>query len=109
VQVAVNAAFTADVDRALGTPILINPRFVLSRVELPENVQDAINQAQAAFAGVTESQAALQRAEIDAQANAARQNGYNSCPTCAQIDILKSLPDGLTTYAPGTGFSVTGK
>jgi hypothetical protein len=109
VQVAVNKAFTADVDRALGTPILINPRFVLSRVELPENVQDAINQAQAAFAGVTESQAALQRAEIDAQANAARQNGYNSCPTCAQIDILKSLPDGLTTYAPGTGFSVTGK
>jgi len=57
-------------------------------------VQDAINQAQAAFAGVTESQAALQRAQIDAQADAARQSGYDSCPTCAQIDILKSLPSG---------------
>ncbi|MCU1607747.1 MAG: hypothetical protein JWP46_4212, partial [Modestobacter sp.] len=45
-------------------------------------VQAAVNEAQAAFAGVTESQAALQR---------------------AQIDILKSLPSGLTTYAPGTG------
>jgi regulator of protease activity HflC (stomatin/prohibitin superfamily) len=72
-------------------------------------VQEAINQAQAAFAGVTESQAALQRAEIDAEAHATRQNGYNACPTCAQIDILRSLPDGLTTYAPGTGFSVTGQ
>ena len=46
---------------------------------------------------------------VDAKANAARQSGYNSCPTCAQIDILKSLPSGLTTYAPGQGFAVTGK
>ena len=109
VQQAVNDAFTADVDEVLGMPILINPRFVLSRVELPDNVQEAINQAQAAFAGVTESQAALQRAQIDAETNAARQNGYNACPTCAEMDIIQSLPDGLTTYAPGSGFSVTGR
>jgi hypothetical protein len=81
---------------------------VLSKVDLPTNVQEAINKAQAAFAGVTESRAALQKAQIDAQANAARQSGYNACPTCAQIDILKSLPSGLTTYAPGSGFAVTG-
>jgi hypothetical protein len=81
---------------------------VLSKVDLPANVQTAINQAQAAFAGVTESQAALQRAQIDAKADAARQAGYDSCPTCAQIDIVKALPSGLTTYAPGQGFSVTG-
>jgi len=109
VQQAVNDAFTQDVDTVLGVPILIHPRFVLSKVDLPANVQEAINKAQAAFAGVTESQAALQRAQIDAKANAARQSGYNSCPTCAQIDILKSLPSGLTTYAPGQGFAVTGR
>jgi regulator of protease activity HflC (stomatin/prohibitin superfamily) len=109
VQAAVNAAFSKDVNDVLGVDILVNPRFVLSKIELPQNVQDAINQAQAAFAGVTESQAALQRAQIDAQANAARQSGYDACSTCAQIDILKSLPDGLTTYAPGTGFTVTGQ
>ncbi|MCU1670915.1 MAG: hypothetical protein JWP40_3842 [Blastococcus sp.] len=109
VQQAVNDAFTQDVDSVLGVPILIHPRFVLSKVDLPQNVQEAINKAQAAFAGVTESQAALQRAQIDAKANAARQSGYNSCPTCAQIDILKSLPSGLTTYAPGQGFAVTGR
>jgi hypothetical protein len=109
VQQAVNDGFTQDVDSVLAVPILIHPRFVLSKVDLPSNVQDAINKAQAAFAGVTESQAALQRAQIDAKANAARQSGYNSCPTCAQIDILKALPPGLTTYAPGQAFAVTGK
>ena len=108
VQQAVNDGFTQDIDNVLAVPILIHPRFVLSKVDLPSNVQDAINKAQAAFAGVTESQAALQRAQVDAQANSARQQGYNSCPTCAQIDIIKSLPSGLTTYAPGQGFSVTG-
>jgi hypothetical protein len=109
VQQAVNAGFTQDVDTVLGVPIFIHPRFVLSKVDLPTNVQDAINKAQAAFAGVTESQAALQRAQIDAQADAARQQGYNSCPTCAQIDIMKALPPNLTTYAPGQAFAVTGK
>ena len=109
VQQAVNDGFTKDIDDVLGVPILIHPRFVLSKVDLPKNVQDAINKAQAAFAGVTESQAALQRAQIDAQADTARQSGYNGCPTCAQIDVLKALPQGLTTYAPGTGFTVAGK
>jgi hypothetical protein len=109
VQAAVNEAFTKDVDDVLGVAILTNPRFVLSKVDLPQNVQDAINQAQAAFAGVTESQAALQRAQIDAQADAARQGGYDSCPTCAQIDIMQALPEGLTTYAPGAGLAVGGK
>jgi regulator of protease activity HflC (stomatin/prohibitin superfamily) len=108
VQQAVNDGFTRDIDDVLGVPILVHPRFVLSKVDLPTNVQEAINKAQAAFAGVTESRAALQKAQIDAQANAARQSGYNACPTCAQIDILKSLPSGLTTYAPGSGFAVTG-
>jgi len=46
--------------------------------------------------------------EIDAQADAARQSGYDSCPTCALIDVMQALPDGLTTYAPGTGFAVSG-
>ena len=109
VQQAVNDAFSRDVNDVLGVEILVNPRFVLSKIQLPQNVQDAINQAQAAFAGVTESQAALQRAEIDARADAARQSGYNSCPTCAQIDIMQALPEGLTTYAPGTGFTVSGQ
>jgi hypothetical protein len=108
VQQAVNDGFSADVNTVLGVPIFVHPRFVLSKVDLPGNVQDSINQAQAAFAGVTKAQAGLAQAQIDAQANEKRQEGYNSCATCAQIDILKALPPNLTTYAPGQGFAVTG-
>lgn len=39
VQQAVNDGFTADVDNVLGVPVLIHPRFVLSKVDLPPNVQ----------------------------------------------------------------------
>lgn len=109
VQQAVNDGFTTDINNVLGVPILIHPRFVLSKVDLPPNVQGAINQAQAAFAGVTESQAALQRAQIDAQTNQQRQTGYTVCPACAVIDELHALPPSITTFAPGTGFAITGK
>ena len=109
VQQAVNDGFTRDVNSVLGVPILVHPRFVLSKVDLPTNVQDAINQAQAAFAGVTQSQAALQRAQIDSQTNQQRQAGYTVCPACAVIDELHALPPSITTFAPGTGFAITGK
>ena len=109
IQDNINRSFTADVAADLGGPYLTNIRFVLSKVTLPDNVQGAINDAQAAFAAVTKSQAAKNAADIDAQTNAVRQGGYNSCPTCADIDRLKALPPGLTTYAPGAQYAVGGK
>ena len=45
VQQAVNDGFTKDVDDVLGVAILIHPRFVLSKVDLLQNVQEAINKA----------------------------------------------------------------
>ncbi len=108
IQQAVNDGFIAEIDNVLGVPILIHPRFVLSTVDLPPNVQDAINKAQAAFAGVTESQAALKRAQIDAQTNKQRQ-ADTVCPACAVIDELHALPPSITTFAPGQGFAITGK
>lgn len=109
IQDAVNGSFATDVTNDLGGPYLTNIRFVLSKVTLPDNVQGAINDAQAAFAAVTKSQAAKNAADIDAQTNAVRQGGYNACPTCADIDRLRALPPGLTTYAPGAQYAVGGK
>lgn len=108
IQDAVNAQFARDVTSDLGGAYLVNIRFVLSKVTLPDNVQTAINDAQAAFAGVTKAQAGKAAAEIDAQTNQVRQSGYNACPTCADIDRLRALPPGLTTYAPGAGVAVGG-
>lgn len=109
IQDSINASLAKDFDATLGGPFIVDVRFNLAKIELPEKVQQAINQAQAAFAAVTEAQARVQQAKADAQANAERQKGYANCPACAQIDTLKAIPPTVTTFAPGSGFSITAK
>jgi hypothetical protein len=92
----------------LGGPYFTNIKFVMSKAVLDDKVQGAITDAQAAFAAVTKAQAGKQAAQIEAETNAVRQQGYTTCPTCADIERLRALPPGLTTYAPGQAFAVTG-
>lgn len=106
IQDKVNTSFAADVASTLGGQYFTDIHFVLAKVAMDPKVQDAINSAQAAFAGVTSAQADLQKAQVEAQANAVKQQGYNTCPTCAEIDKLKALPSGITTYAPGGNVAV---
>lgn len=108
-QEEVNKQFAKDVNDTLGGPYFTNIRFVLSKVALPKNVQDSINDAQGAFASTTKAAAAKQAAVLEADAQIERQRGYNGCPTCAEVDVLKALPGGLTTYAPGGNYAVTGR
>lgn len=107
IQDAINKSLEADLKSTLGDDFLINVRFNLVRITLPANVQDAVNKAQAAYAQVSEAQARVAQAQADAAANAARQKGYEACPACAQIDIMKAIPPNVTTFAPGAGFAVT--
>jgi regulator of protease activity HflC (stomatin/prohibitin superfamily) len=106
IQNAVNAVLTNDLRDTLGGSYFVNVRFTLSKVTLPKEAQAAINSAQAAFAKVTEAKARVQAAIQDGLANEKRQLGYSKCPTCAQIDMLKALPTGITTYAPGSGIAL---
>jgi regulator of protease activity HflC (stomatin/prohibitin superfamily) len=101
IQDAVNTSLAQDLKSTLGADFLTNIHFNLSRVTLPTQVQSAVDQAQAAFAKVTEAQAKVAQARAEADANKARQDGYNKCPTCAEIEKLKALPQGITVYAPG--------
>ncbi|MEV7805703.1 SPFH domain-containing protein [Microbispora sp. NPDC088329] len=101
IQEAVNTSLAEDLKSTLGADYLTGIHFNLSRVTLPTEVQEAVNQAQAAFAKVTEAQAKVAQARAEADANKARQDGYNRCPTCAEIEKLKALPQGITVYAPG--------
>lgn len=103
VQQAIDEALKNDINATLGGNYFINIKFTLNKVDVPQNVQDAINQAQTAFANVSKSQAAIAAAQADAKANEIRQQGYNACPTCAQIDELKALPNTVTVFAPGAG------
>jgi hypothetical protein len=95
-----------DPRRNLGGDFLVDIKFILAKVTLPEAVQQAVDNAQAAYAGVSESQARATQAHVDAQANEERQRGYNACPACAQIDIMKAIPPNVTVYAPGADASV---
>lgn len=106
IQHAVNTSIQTDIKTTLGGEYFTGIQFVLAKVALPGQVQEAVNGAQAAFAEVTKAQAGLQRAQVDAQANAVKQSGYNTCPTCAEIDKLHALPPGITTYAPGSAVAV---
>jgi len=103
VQNAINATLTTDIKSTLGGDYLIGIQFAINKVDLPSNVQTAVDQAQAAFAAVSQSQAKIAQAKAEADANAAKQQGYNSCPACAEQDILKALPPSVTVFAPGSG------
>lgn len=107
VQEAVRQGLVTDISSTLGGAFLENFQVNLVKVSLPDNVQTAVNNAQAAFAQVTEAQAKVQQAKAEAQANEQRQQGYAACPACAAIDQLKAIPSTITTYAPGAGFAVT--
>lgn len=107
VQNAINSSLVDDLRATLGADYFTGIRFNLVRITLPEKVQGAVEDAQAAFAQVTEAQARVASARADAEANRLRQRGYRDCPACARIDELKAIPANVTTFAPGAGFAVT--
>lgn len=109
IQQRINASLADDLKSTLGGAFIVDVRFNLAKITLPDELQAAINKSQAAFAAVTEAQAKVQQAKAEAQANEARQKGYVVCPACAQIDTLKAIPPNVTTFAPGAGFAVTSK
>lgn len=106
VQDAVNQSLAGDLTDMLGGDFFEGIKFNLAKVTLPQTVQDAVNKAQAAYAAVSEAQAKVAQAQAEADANKKRQEGYNACPACAQIDVIKALPPGVTTYAPGANTAV---
>jgi hypothetical protein len=103
-QGAVEDGLAADLKTTLGRDYFKNIKFNLQRVILPQRVQGAIDEAQSAFAQVSQAQARVRSARLESQANAERQAGYRKCPTCARIDAIKALPRNLT--ALGSGFSI---
>ncbi|TMM03128.1 MAG: SPFH domain-containing protein [Actinobacteria bacterium] len=107
VQQAINQSLATDLRGTLGGDFFTSIRFNLVRITLPPKVQNAVDDAQAAFAQVTEAQARVESARADAEANRIRQRGYADCPACARIDELKAIPASVQTFAPGAGFAVT--
>jgi hypothetical protein len=95
IQDRINENLSEEIKAKLGQPYFRNIRFSLGPVELP-GVQEAIDQAQSAFAEVSRAQARVAQAKADADANRERQRGYDDCPACQRIDAIKALPPNLT-------------
>ena len=95
VQKAVQEGLSTDLKATLRGNYFGNVQFRLSRVVLPEKIQSAINDAQSAFAQVSQAQAKIQSAKAEAKANEERQRGYDNCEVCGRIDTIKELPKGL--------------
>jgi regulator of protease activity HflC (stomatin/prohibitin superfamily) len=106
IQDTINTSLRNDLRSELGGDYLVGIRFILRGVTLPEKVQQAVDDAQAAFGAVSLSEAHVRQASLDAKANRLRQSGYRSCPACAKIDELKAIPSSITTFAPGGNFAV---
>ncbi|TKK84262.1 SPFH domain-containing protein [Herbidospora galbida] len=122
VQTGVNASLEREIQSMLGGPYLTGFRFNLVRITLPDEVQQSITKAQGAQADIRQAEARAEQAKIDgralvtgaeaeADANRARQKGYEACPACVEIDKIGALPDGITVYAPGNpqGVDASGK
>lgn len=107
IQDEVAVKLKEDLKSTLGEDYFRDIKFQIAGTTLPPKIQSAINDAQSAFAQVSQSQARVQSAKNDADANAERQRGYKDCPACAQIDTLKAIPPNVTTFAPGGNFAVT--
>ncbi|MDQ1536478.1 MAG: hypothetical protein QOE58_871 [Actinomycetota bacterium] len=107
IQQAINKSLKEDFESTLGGPYITNVVFRVSKVALPAKLQLAVTDAQASFAQITQAQAKIASATAEAAANSQRQKGYEKCPACAQIDLLKAIPPSVTTFAPGAGFAVT--
>lgn len=116
IQDNVNSALASNITMRLGGDYLTNIQFSLTGVDLPAQIRQRIESAQAEFAGASAAQARLNQAKLDADTNAERQRGYNQCPTCAEIDQIKAqgemlakIPGGVQVYAPGNPFAVAGR
>ena len=107
VQTAVGASLVEDLNATLGGDYLNGIKVNLVRLSLPAKLEASVQDTQSSFAAISGAQATVARAKAEADANRQRQAGYNACVVCGTIDTLKAIPPTITTFAPGSGFSIT--
>jgi 4-diphosphocytidyl-2C-methyl-D-erythritol kinase len=77
--------------------------FRIAHVTLPANVQEAINTAQASYAGVADAKAKARQARYQNRANRLLAETYDKSPALAKVEQLKALPKGATVILAGSG------
>lgn len=101
VQDQIDKGLQEDIDATLGGAYFKDIRFRLARVTLPEEVQSAINSAQAQFAQIAKARAQVQQAEQQRLAGLKLASLYERSPALAQIEMIRELaklPQGSNVY-----------
>lgn len=91
IQDDVDAGLKEDIRRILGEDYFNKIHFQLVKPTLPDNIQQAVNEAQAAFASVSKAHAAFKAAEQQKLAAQQLAKIYESSPQLAAIEQLKIL------------------
>jgi hypothetical protein len=98
IQSEIDSGLQTDLNSTLGGAYFANIKFRLARVTLSDELQSAVEEAQAAYANVAQAQAKIETAEKTAQANAKLAEQYKQYPVLAQIEMIKNLPSGANVY-----------
>lgn len=95
---AVNNTLEKELASTLDGDYFTTVRFKVTKVNLPDGVQNAINDAQAAYANLSQARAAVTNAELKQEAQGKLANLYAKYPALAQIELVKNLPSGANIY-----------
>lgn len=101
VQDQIDKGLQDDIATTLGGAYFKDIRFRLARVTLPDEVQSAINTAQAQFAQISKARAQVQQAEQQRLAGLKLAALYARSPALAQIEMIRELaklPRGSNVY-----------
>mgnify|MGYP002073350498 CR=1 FL=1 len=110
IQQNVQQQIEEGIAEALGDTYLSDFKVQLTKVTLPENVQSAIDVAQASFADIAKARAQNVQSRYQAQANERLAAAYEQSPALAQIKIAEELADNsnatIIVGSPGMGFNL---
>jgi regulator of protease activity HflC (stomatin/prohibitin superfamily) len=99
----ISLALENDLTKTLGQPYFWNIRMRISRVTLPTNVQEAVDDAQAKYVQVNGARAEVRQAQYQQQRNRLLGEAYNLSPALANIDAIKALPKQATVILSTNG------
>jgi hypothetical protein len=100
IQRRINLSLERDLEDTLGARFFVGIRFRLVGVTLPDNVQAAVDETQAKYAGVNGARADVKQARYLARRNRLLGDAYNRSPALARIDAIKAVPPGTTLILP---------
>lgn len=110
VAAAVQSKLDTRLQAALGGTFFADFQVQIEKVVLPEEVQDKINTAQAAFAGIAEQRANAEAAKFEALRAKRLAQQYEKSPVLGQIEIAKVLEGSNATIildgSSGVGLNV---